>query len=42
MISSGKATIVELGTVLGYEDLLDLLEIIIIDGHNRRLIAKKD
>ena len=41
MISSGKATLVELSTVLGIEDLYDLLEIIAVDAHNIREARKK-
>lgn len=42
MISSGKASLVELDTALGVEDLYDLLEIIAIDAHNRRVVNKKN
>ena len=42
MISSGKATLVELDTVLGMDDLYDLLEIIMVDAHNRAIINKRD
>lgn len=38
VISSGKATLVELKTVLGLEDVYDLLEIISVDAHNRRIM----
>jgi hypothetical protein len=31
---------VELQTVLGTEDLYNLAEILIVDGHNRRLAMK--
>ena len=42
MISSGKATLVELDTVLGMDDLYDLLEIIMVDAHNRAIINKRE
>lgn len=42
MISSGKATLVELDTVLGQEDLYDLLEVISVDAHNRRILNKME
>lgn len=38
VISSGNATLVELQTVLGTEDVYDLLEIISVDAHNRRVL----
>lgn len=38
MISNGKATLVELDTVLGLQDVYDLLEIVLVDSHNRKLI----
>jgi hypothetical protein len=42
-VSSGKATLVELQTVLGGEDMLDLLEILDVDTHNQRIAdAPKD
>ncbi len=40
-VSSGKATLHELDTVLGLQDLHDLLEIAAVDAHNRRLMSKK-
>lgn len=42
VISSGKATLAELDTILGAEDLYDLLEIIAVDAHNQRMAMKKD
>lgn len=36
-VSSGKATLAELSTVLGVEDLYDLIEIITVDYFNRAL-----
>lgn len=42
MISSGKATLVELDTVLGMDDLYDLLEVIMVDAHNRAVINARD
>jgi hypothetical protein len=41
VISSGKATLRELGTDYGTEDLYDMLEIVAVDAHNRRLLAPK-
>jgi hypothetical protein len=34
------ATLVEMQTVLGLEDVYNLLEIISVDGHNQRLMTK--
>lgn len=42
MISAGKATLHELSTVYGTEDLYLLLEIIVIDAYNRRLLSRKE
>lgn len=39
LISNGKATLHELDTVYGWEDAYDLLEIIIVDAHNRKLLT---
>lgn len=41
MISSGKATLHELCTVYGVEDVYDLLEITAVDSHNRRVLAAR-
>lgn len=41
VVSCGKATLAELSTTLGLEDLRDLLEIIAVDAHNARIIAKR-
>lgn len=41
IVSSGKATLHELDTVYGAEDLYDLLEVILIDAHNQRLMHKR-
>lgn len=41
IISSRMATIAELTTVLGGEDVCDILEILTIDGYNRRLAQKE-
>lgn len=35
------ATLHELDTVIGAEALYDMLEIIIVDAHNQRLMAKR-
>lgn len=42
MISSGLATLHELGTVYSVEDAHDLLEIATVDGHNRRVLRKQE
>ena len=39
-VSTGKATMAELSTVLGLEDLHDILEIVHVDGHNARVARK--
>ena len=41
MVSARLATLAELDTVLGVEDLYLLLEIIAIDGHNRQVALKR-
>ena len=41
VISSGHASLTELSTTLGLEDLQDLMEIIIVDSHNDRVINSK-
>jgi len=42
-VVSGKlATLHELDTVYGVEDLYDLIEILAIDGHNQWLMTKRD
>jgi hypothetical protein len=38
VISSKLASKVELDTVLGVQDLYDLLEIISVDAHNQRVM----
>lgn len=40
VVSSGKATLAELSSVYGLEDLYDLIEIISIDSHNQRIMNK--
>ncbi|EHE9160985.1 transcription elongation factor GreA [Salmonella enterica] len=40
VISSGKASKVELDSVLGVQDLWDLLEIIRVDAHNERVMQE--
>ncbi|EBT8409146.1 hypothetical protein CP791_01260 [Salmonella enterica] len=40
VISSGKASKVELDSVLGVQDLWDLLEIIQVDAHNERVMQE--
>lgn len=39
VVSSGKATLHELDTVYGVEDLWDMLEIISIEAHNQRILS---
>lgn len=41
VISNGRATLHELDTVYGWEDAYDLLEIIVVDNHNRALLTPK-
>lgn len=38
VVSSGHATLHELDTVYGVEDLWMLLEVITVDGHNQSVI----
>lgn len=40
-ISSGKATMAELSTTLGLEDVHDILEIVRVDAHNARILDKR-
>ena len=40
VVSSRLATLVELSTVLGGEDLYDLLEILAVDSYNERLMSE--
>lgn len=37
VISSGMAKLHELDTIYGAEDLYDMLEVIAVDAHNRRI-----
>jgi hypothetical protein len=39
-VSAGKATLVELQTILGTEDAQDLLEILLVDNENAERVAK--
>lgn len=41
MISAGMATLHELDTVYGVEDMWDLMEIISVDRHNAK-VSNKD
>jgi hypothetical protein len=41
VISHGHATLHELDTIYGTEDIYDLLEIIAVDAYNRRILAKR-
>lgn len=40
VVSSGLATLAELKSVYGLEDLYDLIEIINVDDHNQRAADK--
>jgi len=40
-VASGRVTYAELATVLGVEDLHDVLEIAAVDAHNRRVMSKR-
>lgn len=40
MVSSRLATLAELQTIYGGEDLRNFLEVIMVDAHNRRVINK--
>jgi hypothetical protein len=42
VISAGKATLHELQTVYGTEDLYNLVEIIMVDTYNRRRLGALD
>lgn len=41
VVSSRLATLGELWTVLGTQDLYDLIEIIQVDAYNARILAKR-
>lgn len=41
VVSAKLATLVELQTVLSLQDVYDLLEVIVVDGHNRQIAANK-
>lgn len=41
VVSAKLATMAELNTVLSLEDLADLVEIMTIDAHNQRILAKR-
>lgn len=40
VVSHGKASLVELSTVLNLEDLHDLMEVIVVDNHNAAVLHK--
>lgn len=42
MIAQRLATLAELESVLGLEDVYDLLEVMGVDAYNRRVIAKAE
>jgi hypothetical protein len=41
VVSARLATLTELGSTLGAEDVYDLLEIMAVDAHNERVTAPK-
>ena len=41
VVSSRLATLADLNSTLGTEDVYDLLEILTVDSHNERLLAKR-
>jgi hypothetical protein len=41
VIASGKATLHELQTVYGLQDLYTMLEVIVIDAYNVKLASKE-
>lgn len=41
VISAGKATMTELSTTAGLEDLHDLVEMVLVDAHNARVDEKR-
>jgi hypothetical protein len=40
LISHDKSLLAPLSTTLGLEDMYDLIEVILIDAHNDRIVAK--
>lgn len=42
VISAGRATLHELDTVYGPEDLYMLLEIVLVDAHNRAVMGQAE
>ncbi len=42
VISCGRATLHELQTVYSLEDVYDLLEIVMVDAHNARIVRADD
>jgi hypothetical protein len=41
VISSGKASMMELSTVLSLEDVHDIIEVLQVDSYNSRVIAQR-
>ena len=41
VVSRKQATLAELNTIYSYEDVLDLLEIIMVDDYNQTLLAEE-
>jgi 4-diphosphocytidyl-2C-methyl-D-erythritol kinase len=42
IVSTGKATLHELDTVYSTEDLYDLIEIVVVDAQNEKLLSQRD
>ena len=42
VVSNGKATLYELQSVYGVEDLENIIEVIRVDSHNARVLAKRE
>lgn len=40
VVSSGRATLMELQTFYGIMDVYDILEVMMVDAHNTRILAK--
>jgi hypothetical protein len=42
VVSRGKATLHELETVYGAEDLQDMLEVIVVDAYNQQVLIPRN
>jgi len=42
LISHDKSLLAALSTTLGVEDMYDLIEVMLVDRHNDRVIAKRN